>query len=124
MLARCDRITPEPFLKRRPGVKIVHDQTGDGRLAKVGKRVSIRYVGRLPDGTAILGTTDDPKTEQWWLGDDVVIRGITEAVTGMKAGGKRTVLIPPELHWGRKAYGGVIPENTILTFEIELVSVE
>lgn len=123
-MSRCDRVTSEPFRNIRSRVRVIHETAGKGPTAQQGTIVAIRYTGRLPDGTEILGTTRDPMTERWRLGDKVVIAGITEAVTGMKAGGKRTVKIPPDRHWGQRGYGGVIPKNTTLTFDIELISVK
>lgn len=63
------------------------------------------------------------KPHTWRLGDGSVITGIDTAVRGMKSGGIRQAIVPPELHWGSKAYGGVIPEDAYLKFRIELVNV-
>jgi peptidylprolyl isomerase len=63
------------------------------------------------------------KAHVWNVGDGTVIAGIDIAVRGMKPGGIREVVLPPELHWGNSGYGGVIPKDARLKFVIEMVSV-
>ncbi len=121
----CDRSTaPERFKPRMPRVKIIFDKPGAGSEAKDGRTVLAHYVGRLESGKEILNTHDMGGPQAFRLGDAGVIAGMEDAVRGMRAGGRRIVEIPPELHWGRGGYASVIPEHEHLTFEIELIEVK
>lgn len=106
-----------------PRVRHTDVERGVGPEATEGRMVEVHYEGRLPSGEVFLSTYEDGKPHTWELGNGTVIVGMDRAVVGMRPGGVRTVKIPPELHWGRKGYGGVVPENATLTFEITLVSV-
>lgn len=108
---------------RAPRIRIKTIKAGVGARAREGQMVEAHYIGKLPDGTVFMNTRDKGSPHIWRLGDGTVIAGMNLAVEGMRPGEIRVVKIPPELHWGRAGYGGVIPENTTLTFEIELVSV-
>lgn len=108
---------------RAPEVKILADEPGAGVAVREGKTVTAHYIGRLPDGSAFLDTRAKGGPESWEVGAGTVIAGMDEAVLGMRAGGRRTVEVPPELHWGRAGHGGVVPEHAVLVFEIELITV-
>ncbi len=124
LLGACEQTTaPERFKPRMPDIKILFDKPGAGNEAKDGATVVAHYVGRLESGKEILNSHDLGGPQSWRLGDDAVIAGMEEAVKGMRAGGRRIVEIPPELHWGRGGYASAIPEHEHLTFEIELLEV-
>ena len=108
---------------RSPKVKILTDEPGAGVAAREGKTVTAHYIGRLPDGSEFLDTRAKGGPESWQVGAGTVIAGMDEAVLGMRPGGRRTVEIPPEMHWGRAGHGGVVPEHAVLVFEIELITV-
>jgi len=97
---------------------------GTGAEAKNGDMVSVNYVGTLDDGTKFDSSDDPNKPFEFQLGASQVIAGWDLGVLGMKAGGKRTLIIPPELAYGASgAGGGLIPPNATLHFTIELLKV-
>lgn len=101
---------------------IMQDETvGTGAEAQSGSLVSVHYTGRLQDGTVFdTSMGKDPIT--FPLGQNYVIAGWEQGLVGMKVGGKRLLIIPPELGYGAEGKGP-IPPNATLIFEVELVSV-
>ena len=102
---------------------------GSGAEAKAG-RVAVHYTGWLQDPAAADGhgkkfdsSVDRGQPFEFVLGGGQVIRGWDEGVAGMKVGGKRTLVIPPEMGYGARGAGGVIPPNATLVFDVELVEV-
>ena len=109
-------------MSRTPRGVLYRDLTpGTGEPVGPGKLVAIHYAGTLPDGTPFdaNGPADPPY--EFRLGAGEVVPGFDEAVTGMKVGGKRQVVIPPSLGYGARA-NGPIPANSVLVFTIDLVS--
>ena len=96
---------------------------GEGAEATAGKRVTVHYSGWLTDGTKFDSSLDRNDPFDFPLGRGHVIRGWDEGVTGMKVGGKRKLTIPPEMGYGARGAGGVIPPNATLVFEVELLGV-
>ena len=97
---------------------------GSGAEAKAGDTVSVHYSGWLQDGTKFDSSLDRGQPFEFTLGTGGVIKGWDEGVAGMKVGGKRKLVIPPELGYGANGYTPVIPENAVLTFEVELLDVK
>ena len=95
---------------------------GSGAEAVAGKRVSVHYTGTLTDGSKFDSSLDRGKPFQFTLGAGQVIKGWDQGVAGMKVGGKRKLTIPPDLGYGARGAGGVIPPNATLVFEVELIS--
>jgi len=101
---------------------------GDGATAAAGQTVTVHYTGWLyQDG--IQGAKFDSSLDRrdpfvFDLGAGRVIQGWDEGVAGMRVGGKRTLIIPPQLGYGARGAGGVIPGNATLKFEVELLVVE
>lgn len=94
---------------------------GTGAVAQAGKTVGVYYTGWLKDGRRFDGrTSGEPLT--WVLGQRM-IEGFNQGVAGMKVGGKRLLVIPPSLGYGSEPYYS-IPANSILVFEVTLVSVQ
>ena len=106
------------------GLKITDDQLGTGTEAQAGKTVSVHYTGWLLDGTKFDSSKDRNQPFSFPLGRGQVIKGWDEGVAGMKVGGKRTLVIPPDLGYGARGAGGVIPPNATLKFEVELLDVK
>ncbi len=103
---------------------IIEDLTvGEGAEATTGKRVTVHYTGWLTNGSKFDSSKDRNDPFDFPLGRGHVIRGWDEGVAGMKVGGKRKLTIPPEMGYGARGAGGVIPPNATLVFEVELLAV-
>jgi len=98
-------------------------QVGTGKEAAVGKRVTVHYRGTLTNGTKFDASYDRNQPFTFVLGANQVIQGWEKGVVGMKVGGKRKLTIPPDLGYGARGAGNVIPPNATLIFEIELLDV-
>ena len=103
---------------------------GTGAEAVAGKKVTVHYTGWLFDAAAAdkKGRKFDSSRDRgdpfaFLLGAGQVIRGWDEGVAGMKVGGQRTLTIPPEMGYGARGAGGVIPPNATLVFDVELLGV-
>ncbi len=96
---------------------------GDGDAAASGQSVTVHYTGWLTNGTKFDSSKDRDDPFVFGLGQGQVIRGWDEGVQGMQVGGKRKLTIPPELGYGARGAGGVIPPNATLVFEVELLGV-
>jgi len=106
------------------GLKFTDDQVGTGAEATSGKTATVHYTGWLTDGTKFDSSKDHGQPFSFPVGGGRVIKGWDEGVVGMKVGGKRTLTIPPELGYGSRGAGGVIPPNATLKFEVELLDVK
>jgi FKBP-type peptidyl-prolyl cis-trans isomerase FkpA len=96
---------------------------GTGDMAAAGQTVSVHYTGWLTDGTKFDSSKDRNDPFRFGLGQRQVIAGWDEGVAGMKVGGVRKLTIPPELGYGARGAGGVIPPNATLVFEVELLDI-
>lgn len=109
------------------GVKYEDVVTGTGAVAKTGQTVTVHYTGWLLEGSTLGRKFDSSKDRaepfKFPLGGGRVIKGWDEGVAGMKVGGKRTLTIPPEMGYGARGAGGVIPPGATLVFEVELLGV-
>ena len=104
------------------GLQYRDDSVGNGQEAKAGDHVAVHYTGTLTDGKKFDSSRDRGQPFQFALGAGQVIRGWDEGVAGMKIGGRRTLVIPPELGYGARAIGP-IPPNSTLKFEVELIDI-
>lgn len=105
-------------------LKVIDIVVGTGAEAVAGKTVSVHYVGTLTDGTKFDSSRDRGTPFSFLLGSGQVIKGWDEGVAGMKVGGKRSLVIPPELGYGAAGAPGAIPGNATLNFEVELLEVK
>ena len=97
--------------------------TVQGDEAVAGKRVTVHYTGWLTNGSKFDSSKDRNEPFVFPLGAGHVIKGWDQGVAGMKVGGKRKLTIPPELGYGARGAGGVIPPSATLVFEVELLAV-
>ncbi len=110
------------------GMQIDDTVPGTGPAAQAGQRVKVHYTGWLHDAAAPLArgrkfdsSKDRGQPFQFNLGAGEVIRGWDEGVKGMQVGGTRVLIIPPEMGYGARGAGGVIPPNATLVFEVDLL---
>ena len=103
-------------------VDIKNLTVGDGAVAVRYSKVTVHYTGWLMDGTKFDSSVDRGTPFDFTLGAGQVIPGWEMGVEGMKVGGKRQLIIPPELAYGKKGTGGVIPPNATLKFDVALLS--
>lgn len=106
------------------GLRHIDMKDGDGEPAKAGDGVEVHYTGWLRDGKKFDSSVDRNEPFEFPLGGGRVIKGWDEGVAGMKPGGKRRLIIPPELGYGARGAGDVIPPNAVLVFEVELLKVK
>ena len=104
------------------GVKCEVLKEGPGQSVKKGDTVTVHYTGWLEDGKKFDSSLDRKSPFTFTLGVGQVIRGWDEGVMTMKVGGKSKFTIPPELGYGDRGAGGVIPPGATLIFEVELLS--
>ncbi len=110
-------------------LQVIDESVGTGAVATAGQTVAVNYTGTLANGTTF-DSNVDPKfnhTEpfKFLLGAGQVIKGWDEGVAGMKVGGKRKLVIPPDFGYGSQNVGnGLIPPNSTLIFEVELLGVK
>jgi FKBP-type peptidyl-prolyl cis-trans isomerase len=96
---------------------------GSGETARAGQSVSVHYTGWLTNGQKFDSSVDRNDPFDFKLGMGQVIPGWDQGVAGMQIGGKRKLTIPPNLAYGARGAGGVIPPNATLVFEVELLGV-
>lgn len=107
------------------GLQIIDQVVGTGAQPQAGQTVVVNYTGYLDNGTKFDSSFDRNQPFEFVLGAGQVIRGWDEGISTMKVGGKRRLVIPPELAYGAEGAGnGVIPPNARLTFDVELVGVK
>ncbi|WP_422387046.1 FKBP-type peptidyl-prolyl cis-trans isomerase [Anabaena sphaerica] len=106
------------------GLQYVELVEGTGKTPKSGQTVEVHYVGILEDGTKFDSSRDRNQTFKFKIGTGQVIKGWDEGVITMKVGGRRQLIIPSELGYGARGSGGVIPPNSTLIFDVELISVQ
>jgi peptidylprolyl isomerase len=114
----------DKVIKTKSGLQYIDVKVGDGAEAKKGDKVSVHYTGTLKDGKKFDSSKDRGEPFEFPLGAGRVIKGWDEGVATMKVGGKRTLLIPPQLGSGARGAGGVIPPNATLLFEVELLGIK
>lgn len=110
------------------GLKIEDTKVGEGASPNIGQTCVMHYTGWLYEdgkkGAKFDSSVDRGQPFAFKIGVGQVIKGWDEGVASMKVGGKRTLIIPPELGYGSRGAGGVIPPNATLIFDVELLDIE
>jgi FKBP-type peptidyl-prolyl cis-trans isomerase len=104
--------------------QITDVKVGTGPEAKAGDSVTVHYTGTLADGTKFDSSRDRGQSFSFPLGQGRVIKGWDVGVAGMKIGGQRKLVIPPEEGYGSRGAGDVIPPDATLHFDVELLEVD
>jgi len=125
MLAALTLLSEQAFAAHgNAKVEVKITKQGDGATAVRHSKVKMHYTGWLLDGTKFDSSRDRGKPFEFTLGAGQVIPGWDMGIEGMKVGGKRELMIPADLAYGKKGAGGVIPPNATLKFEVELIALE
>ncbi len=106
------------------GLQYQDIKVGDGASPETGQTVIVHYTGTLEDGSKFDSSHDRGQPFRFTIGVGKVIKGWDEGVSTMKVGGTRKLVIPPDLAYGARGAGGVIPPNATINFDVELLGVE
>ena len=121
--AKVAAALPANAVKTSSGLAYVDMVVGSGLAPTAGKPVKVHYTGWLENGTKFDSSLDRGEPFVFTIGAGQVIPGWDEGVMSMKAGGKRKLIVPPQLGYGAAGAGSVIPPNAVLIFEVELLDV-
>lgn len=121
--------SPSPTSSAQPSatpatLQLQDVKVGTGSAVKAGDTISIHYTGMLTNGQKFDSSLDSGKPFEVQIGVGKVIKGWDEGVIGMKVGGQRRLIIPPDLGYGAQGAGNVIPPNATLVFDLELLSIK
>ncbi|MGE8794713.1 FKBP-type peptidyl-prolyl cis-trans isomerase [Leptospira terpstrae] len=111
-----------PIQSAEKDFQIIDLVVGKGEEAFSGSYVTVHYVGKLPNGTKFDSSRDRNRPFEFNLGAGEVVKGWDKGIKGMRVGGKRKLIIPPELGYGSKKVGN-IPADSTLIFEVELLKI-
>lgn len=118
-----DAMADENVVTTDSGLQYVVINEGDGAQPQSGQRVFVHYVGTLEDGTKFDSSRDRGRPFDFTVGQGQVIKGWDEGVGMMRVGDRRKLIIPPDLGYGARGAGGVIPPNATLIFDVELLRI-
>jgi peptidylprolyl isomerase len=128
VIAMSEAADAQPVTTTPSGLKIIDVKVGTGPAPKAGQTCVMNYTGWLYEngkkGAKFDSSLDRNQPFSFPIGQHQVIAGWDEGVATMKVGGKRTLIIPPELGYGSRGAGGVIPPNATLMFDVELLGVK
>ena len=122
-MAEDAMVPDEEVITTDSGLQYVVIAEGDGASPQPGNRVFVHYVGTLEDGTKFDSSRDRGKPFNFTIGRGQVIKGWDEGVAMMQVGDRRKLIIPPDLGYGARGAGGVIPPNATLIFDVELLRI-
>ncbi len=112
-----------PSITTASGLTIEDTVIGEGAAASAGRDLTVHYAGWLADGTQFDSSKEKQDPFEFTLGKSEVMAGWEEGLNGMRVGGTRKLVVPPQLAYGEAGAGDTIPPNATLTFEVELLSV-
>jgi FKBP-type peptidyl-prolyl cis-trans isomerase len=119
-----DQTATTPMPTNATQLQVTDETVGTGATAEPGDSVTVNYVGSLTNGTVFDASANHGSSGfTFTLGAGQVIQGWDQGIVGMKVGGKRELVIPPALGYGGNAVGNIIPPNSTLVFQVELLSV-
>ncbi|RZM82948.1 FKBP-type peptidyl-prolyl cis-trans isomerase [Leptolyngbya iicbica] len=118
-----DETAEETLVTTDSGLQYEDIVEGTGAMPQKGQRVTVHYTGTLEDGTKFDSSRDRNRPFSFTIGVGQVIKGWDEGVMSMRVGGQRKLVIPPELGYGARGAGGVIPPNATLLFDVELLRI-
>lgn len=121
--SESEQTTGKNAVTTASGLKYIEIKEGDGATPQRGQTVVVHYTGTLEDGTKFDSSRDRNQPFSFKLGVGQVIKGWDEGLSTMKVGGRRQLIIPPELGYGPRGAGGVIPPNATLIFDVELLRI-
>jgi len=113
----------EAYITTASGLKYKEIKIGTGATPAKEQKVTVHYTGTLENGTKFDSSRDRARPFDFQLGVGQVIKGWDEGLSTMKVGGRRQLIIPPELGYGSRGASGVIPPNATLIFDVELLKI-
>src|SRR3989338_8027380 len=121
-------VTPDAFRTEASGLQIADFRVGTGEEIVVGQTIAVHYVGTFVDGTQFDSSVDRAQPLVFVFGTQQVISGMDAGLAGMRVGGIRRIIIPPELAYGANVVKGpdgeyVIPPQTALVFDVQLMGI-
>ena len=117
-------VVPDNAIETESGLKYVDEKIGDGKQPEKGQRVAVHYTGKLMDGTKFDSSYDRNEPIEFSCGMREMIQGFDEGIMTMKVGGKRILYIPANLAYGERGIPNVIPPNSMIVFDVELVDIK
>lgn len=115
---------PGGFTTTASGLQYKDAVVGTGAMPHTGQTVTVHYTGYLMNGTKFDSSVDRGQPFQFQIGEGQVIKGWDEGVGTMRVGGKRRLIIPPDLGYGAQGAGNAIPPNATLVFDVQLLGVQ
>ena len=120
---KVNQMSDDKVITTDSGLKYTEVKEGTGATPQKGQTVTVHYTGTLEDGTKFDSSRDRGQPFSFKLGVGQVIKGWDEGLSTMKVGDRRKLIIPPDLGYGARGAGGVIPPNATLIFDVELLKI-